>query len=74
MHYESSWAQSVQIVRVGELMTKITGTILMLLGTAGFAFAGVTTVPEIDPAMGIGALTLLSGALLVIRGRRKRQK
>lgn len=53
---------------------KIAGTTLMLLGTAGFAFAGFTTVPEIDPATGIGALTLLSGALLVVRARRKRQK
>ena len=30
------------------------------------------TVPEIDPASGMGALTLLSGALVVIRGRRKK--
>lgn len=28
-------------------------------------------VPEIDPASGMSALTLLSGALLVMRGRRK---
>ena len=31
------------------------------------AFAG--TVPEIDPAMGAGALALLGGAVMVIRGR-----
>lgn len=51
---------------------KIVGTTLMLLGTAGFAFGAVATVPEIDPAMGIGGLTLLCGALFVIRARSKR--
>jgi hypothetical protein len=30
-------------------------------------------VPEIDPSMGAGALVLLGGAIMVIRGRRKRQ-
>jgi hypothetical protein len=34
---------------------------------AAFAF----TVPEIDPAMGTGALALLGGAIMVIRGRTK---
>ena len=29
-------------------------------------------VPEIDPSMGAGALALLGGAVMVIRGRRKR--
>jgi len=38
-------------------------------GTPG---GGSHTVPEMDPASGMGALTLLSGALLVIRGRRKK--
>jgi hypothetical protein len=33
---------------------------------------GTHTVPEIDPASGMSALTLLSGALLVVRGRRKK--
>lgn len=31
---------------------------------------GNPAVPEIDPASGMGALTLLSGALVVLRGRR----
>jgi hypothetical protein len=54
-------------------MTKITGYLLLLVGTAGFAFAGLNpTVPEIDPATGIGALTLLSGGLLVLRARRNK--
>jgi len=32
---------------------------------------GPSSVPEIDPAMGMGALALLGGAILVIRGRKK---
>lgn len=28
--------------------------------------------PEIDPSMGAGALALLGGAVMVIRGRRRR--
>jgi hypothetical protein len=55
-------------------LTKFTGTILLLIGMAGFAFADGVQTPEIDPNAGVSALTLLSGALLVIRGRRKRQK
>jgi hypothetical protein len=53
-------------------MTKIASYLLLLVGTAGFAFAGITIVPEIDPSMGIGALVLLSGSLLVLRARRKK--
>ena len=38
------------------------------------AFAGIPDpggggAPEIDPAMGMGALAFISGAILVIRGR-----
>jgi hypothetical protein len=54
-------------------MTKVVGTILLLIGMAGFAFAG-SSVPEIDAATGVGALALLSGGLLVIRASKKRQQ
>jgi LPXTG-motif cell wall-anchored protein len=37
---------------------------------ASFAIPS-TGVPEIDPAMGTGALALLGGAIMVIRGRKK---
>jgi hypothetical protein len=52
---------------------KMTRTLLAVLAVtliathASFASA----VPEIDPAMGTGALALLGGAILVIRGRKK---
>ena len=50
---------------------KITGTILLMLGLASFASATPVGAPEIDAGSAAGALTLLSGALLIIRGRRK---
>jgi hypothetical protein len=50
---------------------KFVGIVLLLVGLSTFAFAGFTAVPEISPASGVAALALLSGAVLVIRGRRK---
>jgi hypothetical protein len=51
-------------------MTKFAAFALLLTGTAGIAGATIAT-PEIDPATGGSALALLTGALLVIRSRRK---
>jgi parvulin-like peptidyl-prolyl isomerase len=52
---------------------KIAGMALLLIGLSSLAFAAAeVSVPEISPASGMGAVTLLSGALLVIRARRKR--
>ena len=47
--------------------------VIVLTGAAlaGSALAGGVVAPEIDPATGIGALTLLSGAVLVLRARRR---
>ncbi|HUD22695.1 MAG TPA: hypothetical protein VMQ60_07610 [Acidobacteriaceae bacterium] len=39
---------------------------------AGIPDGGGGGAPEIDPAMGMGALAFLSGAILVIRGRIRR--
>lgn len=50
------------------LMMKIAGAALVVIGVSGTCFAAV---PEIDPASGTSALALLTGALLMIRGRRK---
>lgn len=49
---------------------KITATLLALLGTATFAFAGGAAAPEIDASTAAGAIALVSGGLLVLRGRR----
>jgi hypothetical protein len=49
---------------------KIAAIVLLVIGMSGVAFAP-TSVPEINPGSGLNALALLSGALLVIRGRRR---
>jgi uncharacterized protein (TIGR03382 family) len=51
-------------------MMKAIGFLMLLLGASGAARA-CAAVPEIDAASGVGALVLLSGALLVLRARRK---
>jgi hypothetical protein len=51
---------------------KFAGIALLLLGLSTFALAGIPTAPEISPASGVAALALLSGAVLVIRGRRRK--
>ena len=54
-------------------MTKLIGAMLLLSGAAGYAFAGIAAVPEIDVYSGIAAVALLSGGLLVLRGRRRKK-
>jgi hypothetical protein len=44
---------------------------LFVVGTAGSLWA--SPVPEIDPSSGMSAIALLAGAVVVIRGFRKRQ-
>jgi len=50
-------------------MSKTIGMFLLLIGIAGSAMAAV---PEIDASSGSTALALLSGALLLIQGNRKK--
>jgi len=45
--------------------------IAVTLAVSSVSYAGAAPVPEIDPAMGAGALALLGGAIMVIRGRRR---
>lgn len=49
---------------------------LFIFGTPAVSMTGalppVPTVPEIDAATGITALALSAGAILIIRGRRKK--
>ena len=51
---------------------KSIGMMLLLVGLSSFAVAGGVVAPEISPATGVSAFALLSGALLVIRGRRRK--
>jgi hypothetical protein len=54
---------------------KTIGLMMLLAGLAGSAVAGgLVAAPEIDSASALGALTLLSGALLVIRGRQRARR
>jgi MYXO-CTERM domain-containing protein len=52
-------------------MRKVFALGMLLAGSAVYVFAQ-TQSPEIDPSSGITALALLSGGLLVLRGRRKK--
>ena len=52
-------------------MTKTFGMMLIFLSLSGLAVAAAPVAPEIDPASVSSAVSLLTGALLVIRGRRK---
>lgn len=77
----------VALLFYDSFMKTIFATTLLSLGFAGLAagqggqstatwypWGGVPTThtaPEIDPGAAVSALALLSGALVVIRGRRK---
>jgi len=50
-------------------MQKILGMMLLIAGASQLAMA--TPVPEIGAASAGSAIALISGAMLVIRGRRK---
>ena len=46
-------------------------TLILLAGTAAFAFGGPFAVPEIDANSSAAAFALVSGGLLMLRARRK---
>jgi hypothetical protein len=50
---------------------KMLGILTLLLSSATFAFGGIG-VPEVSAGSATSAVALLSGALLVLRGRRKK--
>jgi hypothetical protein len=51
-------------------MKTILGFAILLAGVAGQVLAGAQT-PEIGASTAAGALTLLSGGIMVLRSRRK---
>ena len=54
-------------------MKKFLALLFVIATASGSAMAGVaTSVPEINPASAIGALTLLGGSILVLRARLKK--
>ncbi|HET7184532.1 MAG TPA: hypothetical protein VFI82_07590 [Terriglobales bacterium] len=52
-------------------MRKLIGTTLLIAGLASAASAGINVVPEIDSATAVSAITLIAGAVLVIKARKK---
>jgi len=54
---------------MNQTITKIAGLTLLGIGMSSVCLA---VTPEIDPAAGGSALALLAGAMLMIRGRRRR--
>lgn len=52
-------------------MLKVVGMVLILVGVSSFAFANIDVAPEINVGSASSALALVSGAILVIRGRKK---
>ena len=56
------------------MVRKLVGMALLLVGVSQFASAIIPQgVPEIDSATAVSALVLLSGGLLIIRARRRKQ-
>jgi hypothetical protein len=51
-------------------MQKVLGMLILVTGASQFAMAALT-VPEIGVGSAGSAIALISGAVLVIRGRRK---
>jgi hypothetical protein len=51
---------------------KLLGSIMLLIAMGSVAFAQVAPAPEISPSSAGTALALISGAVLVMRGRRKK--
>lgn len=51
-------------------MYRLLGLSLLFVGVAGSAWA--TPVPEIDGSSAMSAIALLSGAVLIMRSRRKK--
>jgi len=51
---------------------KLIGMTLLILGVTGAAFAGgLAVVPEIDGATAVSAITLATGAALILKARKK---
>ncbi len=53
-------------------MQKVVGMLLLVAGASMFAVGATTVVPEISAGSAGSAVTLLSGVLMMIRGRRRK--
>lgn len=50
---------------------KMFGQLLLLVGMASAAFGAAQNVPEVDAGTATSAIALVSGAILVLRARKK---
>ena len=55
-------------------MVKIFSLTVLLMSVGSYARAGVVRAPEIDSSSGVAAVALLSGGLLVLQTRRRRNR
>ena len=53
-------------------INRITGLLLLVTAAAGSAMAGSVDIPEIGAASAAGAVSLLTGAVLILRSRRRK--
>jgi hypothetical protein len=53
-------------------MRTIAATVVVLFALVGSALAGpALPAPEIDPSSGLGAIAMVAGVVLIMRGRRR---
>lgn len=52
-------------------MQRLAGLILILAGLSAVGFAGPIATPEVSPDTAASALAVLTGAVLIIRSRRR---
>jgi hypothetical protein len=60
------------VFRRNKLMKKLFGVVLLGLGVLTVVSAASPIAPEIDAASSVNALALIAGAVLVVRGRRRK--
>ena len=53
-------------------MRRILAVTLLCVGAAAVASADLLPSPEIDPGSGVNAIALISAAVLIYRGRRRK--
>ena len=63
------WCSKEALVSKEEDKVKLLGSMFLLMGMSSLAFGAA--VPEVSSASAGSAIALISGALLVMRGRKK---
>jgi len=53
-------------------LLKLAGLGLLVAGISSSALASFSPAPEIDPSLGVNALALLGGAILIFRSARRK--